>query len=259
MAGLVVRREGSIGWIAFSNPARHNAINYEMIRALPEAVAELDRSAVLRAIVLAGEGADFVSGVDMSELGRTRGSMGATATYNAAIEDVYHAIVHCRKPTLAAIRGACFGIGVSLAVYCDLRVAAEDAVFAQLAARRGLGVSYSSVKRMVDLVGPAHTAEMLYTARRYRAAEAEAIGLINRRVAPEALERETAALAAAIAENAPLSVTAAKHAIRAALADPGHADLRDVQAAIDACHAAEDYDEGRAAFQEKRKPQFKGR
>jgi enoyl-CoA hydratase/carnithine racemase len=259
MAELIVRREGTAGWIVFSNPQKHNAVAYEMIRALPEAISKLDRAAGLHVIGLTGDGPDFVSGVDMSELGLTRGSIGATATYNAALEDAYGAIVRCRKPVLAAIRGACFGIGVSLAVYCDLRIAADDAIFAQLAARRGLGVSYSTVKRLVDLVGPAHAAEMLYTSRRYRAAEAGAIGLVNRVVAAAGLEHELAALCQMLSENAPLSITAAKHAIRAALADPGHPDLREVQAAIDACHASEDYEEGRAAFHEKRKPKFKGR
>ncbi len=222
MAELIERRDGATGWIVFSNPAKHNAVTYEMIRGLPELVAKLDRDAAVRVIGLAGEGESFMSGTDVTEFGRTRGSVGATATYNAALAEAYSAIVNCRKPTLAAIRGACFGIGVSLAVYCDLRVCAADAVFAHLASRLALGVSYESIKRVVDLIGPAHAAELLYTARRYRAEEAQAIGLVNQVVPTEEFARHVAVLCAAIAENAPLSITAAKHGRPDSTANTAH-------------------------------------
>lgn len=113
--------------------------------------------------------------------------------------------------------------------------------------------------RLVGLIGTAHAAEILYTARHLTAAEALAMGLVNRVVPAADLEQAFAELCDRIARNAPLSLVAAKLALRAASGDPGHPDLRAVQAAIDACHSSEDELEGRTAYEEKRKPRFRGR
>jgi enoyl-CoA hydratase len=257
MPELITRREGATGWIIFSNPAKLNAVTYEMIGALPEAVGRLERDPHVKVIALGGDGEHaFVSGADISQFGAIRGSSSATATYNNAMDGAYRAISGARKPTLACIRGACFGAGLSLASYCDLRACSDDAEFAQLAPKLGLAVSYPSVRRLVHLIGPARAADILFTGRRVTGPEALDMGLVNRVFPAAELVERYAALIADIAEGAPLSLLSSKVSIRGVL---GEADMRDVMAAADACHASEDYAEGRKAYTEKRKPTFRGR
>ena len=257
MAELITRREGATGWVVFSNPAKLNAVTYDMIGGLPEAIAKLERDPHVKVIALGGDGERaFISGADISQFDLIRSSSAATATYNNAMDGAYRAISSARKPTLACIRGACFGAGLSLASYCDLRVCSDDAEFAQVAPKLGLAVSYPTVRRLVHLIGPAHAADILFTGRRLGAAEALTMGLVNRVFPVAELVERYAALIADIAEGAPLSLLSTKVSIRGVL---GEADIRDVNAAADACHVSEDYAEGRKAYMEKRKPTFKGR
>lgn len=260
MAELVIRRENGIGWILFSNPPRPNAVTYEMIVALPEAVAHHERDPKVRVIAFAGDNErTLVSGPDITEFSAMPGSVAVATTYITAMEGAYRAVVGTRKPTLACIRGAWFGGGLSVALYCDLRICADDAEFSHPGVRLGSALSYPSTKRLVDMIGPAHATELLFTGRRVAAAEALALGLVNRVVPAAELPAAFAAISEEIGENAPLSITAAKVGIRAALLDPRHVEMRDVQAAIDAAHASEDALEGRKALAEKRKPKFRGR
>jgi enoyl-CoA hydratase/carnithine racemase len=257
MAELITRREGNIGWIIFSNPPKLNAVTYDMMSALPEAMARLDRDPQVKAIAFGGSGMRaFVSGADVKEFGATRGSAGATATYNNAMEEAYKSVSAARKPTLACIRGMCFGVGLSVALYCDMRVCSDDAEFGHQAAKLGMAISFPSIKRLVDIIGAGGATDMLFTGRRVPAAEALQMGLIHRVYPSAGLDSSFVALAAEIAEGAPLSHVATKMAIRSYLGD---ADMRDVKAAIEACHASEDYKEGPRAFAEKRKPNFRGR
>jgi enoyl-CoA hydratase len=261
MAGeLIVKRDGYAAWIVFSNVAKHNAVSLGMWRALPDAVRALDADRDVRLIVVTGDGDKaFISGADISEFAAQRGDTDARAEYNAAVEVGYRTLAATLTPTLAAIRGICFGGGVGLALACDMRLAADDARFCLPAARLGLGYSYAGIKRLADVVGPAYAAEIMATARTFSAAEALQMRLVNR-VAP------AASLAAAVAEtigqvaaNAPLTVRAAMKAIDEALKPSPERDLAAVQAMVDACFASDDYKEGRQAFMEKRKPAFRGR
>ena len=195
MAELVTRRENAIGWILFSNPARQNAVTYEMIVALPEALANHERDPKVRVIAFAGDDErTVVSGADVTEFAAARGSVAVAATYIRAMEDAYRAVVGARKPTLACIRGPWFGGGLSLALYCDLRICADDAELSQPGVRLGSALSYPSTKCLVDLIGPGHAAELLFTGRSVAAAEALALGLVNRVVPAAGLSAAFAAL-----------------------------------------------------------------
>jgi enoyl-CoA hydratase/carnithine racemase len=256
MPELIVRRDGAIGWIVFSNPAKNNAVTYQMIAAMRETVGRVERDPQVRVIAFTGEGGQsFVSGADIAEFGVTR-SASSVVTYNHAMEEAYKAVNSSRKPTLACVRGPCFGVGLSLALYCDMRVCADDAEFSHTAAKLGLGVSYPSVKRLVDVIGPARAADVLFTGRKVGAAEALSLGLVNRVFPTADVEAGFRELASDIADNAPLSLHASKISIRGTL---GEADLHEVRMASEACHGSDDYAEGRKAFIEKRKPNFRGR
>ena len=120
------------------------------------------------------------------------------------------------KPVIAMIRGFCMGGGLLTALQADIRIAADDSQFGVPAAKLGLGYAFGGVTALTSLVGPAWTAEILFSARRFAAAEALRMGLVNRVVPAADLRAEVMSLAAAIAANAPLTVAAAKAAIREA-------------------------------------------
>jgi enoyl-CoA hydratase len=150
VAELIKRRDGAVGWITFSNPARHNAMTYDMWRALPEALTAFDADPAVRVVVLAGDGDKaFVSGADISQFEQQRANEDARAEYNRVVEAAYLAPILAAKPVVAKIRGICMGGGLGLAAACDVRFAADDAVFRMPAARLGLGYSFNGMRRFV--------------------------------------------------------------------------------------------------------------
>lgn len=257
---LLTRKEGAIGWIVFSNVAKHNAVSHDMWAAFPEAMRAFEADPAVRAIVITGDGEKaFISGADISQFEKARASADAQATYNAAVETAYLAPVRCAKPVIARIRGICMGGGLGLAAACDLRFAADDAVFRMPAARLGLGYNYPGIKRFVELIGPANTADIFFTARKFSAPDAQRMGFLNRMVPAAQLDQELSSFLALIAENAPLTMAEVKYGIRQAVASDAERDLDGLMRMIDACFGSEDYKEGRTAFMEKRTPAFKGR
>lgn len=257
---MIAHQDGAIGWITFNNPARHNAVSLAMWEALYEIVTDYAADEAIRVIVLKGAGDKaFVSGADISEFEEKRSSVETTRIYNATSQRASLALKEVNKPTVAMIRGYCVGGGVSTALSCDLRIAAEGSSFAVPAARLGLGYDFEGVRKLVDVVGPAFAREIFYTARRFDAQEALAMGLVNRVVPADGLESYVRDYAATIAGNAPLTVASIKTLVAQALKDGPERDPKLCQEVVDRCFASEDYREGRQAFMEKRKPQFRGR
>jgi enoyl-CoA hydratase len=260
MAELITRKENAVGWVIFSNPAKFNAVSQDMWLALPGAIAAFDADPEVRLIVITGDGNKaFISGADISQFEKARGSAEAQEIYNRAVVDAYEAPVKCTKPVVAKIRGICMGGGLGLAAACDVRIAADDAQFRMPAARLGLGYNYTGIKRFVQLLGAANTADIFFSARKFGAADALAMGFVNRVVPAADLDREAAAYCELLSENAPLTMAAAKFAIRQTGTDPAERDMEKFTRMLDACFASEDYREGRRAFMEKRKPNFTGK
>lgn len=250
---------GPVGYLILDRPARRNALSFEMWKDVTRLITALAADPALRVVVLRGAGdLPFCSGADISEFETMRANAEGARAYENANVVAFDAIAACPLPTIAMIRGFCMGGGMGLAVACDLRVASESAEFAIPPGRLGLAYPPSAIRYIVAAIGAAHAKDLLYTARRVKAAEAEKLGLINRLVAEDALESEVEKLALAIAENAPLSLRAGKLAINHAAGYSFAADMSAVMAAAERCFDSADYREGRAAFLEKRKAGFRG-
>ncbi len=257
---MIAEKEGAIGWITFNNPARHNAVSMAMWEALFEIVADYGADDAIRVIVVKGAGERaFVSGADISEFEEKRSSPETTSVYNETAQKASRALKDVGKPTIAMIRGYCVGGGVSTAMSCDLRIAAEGASFAVPAAKLGLGYEYEGVRKLMDVVGPSFAKEIFFTARQFSAQEALAMGLINRLLPADRLESYVREYAAMIADNAPLTVSSIKTIVAEALKDESRRDRALCQEVVDRCFNSADYREGRQAFMEKRKPKFVGR
>ena len=256
---LRIAVEAPIGWLIVDHPERRNAVTLSMWKAMPAVVAALEADPDVRVIVLCGGGEQaFVSGADIAEFAEVRRDAASARAYEDVNEAAFAALRQAIKPTVAMIRGPCFGGGVGLAAACDLRVAADDAVFSIPAAKLGIAYPPPAIADVVALVGTSRAKDLFFTARRVGHAEALSIGLVDRVVAAADLRAETVALAGTIAANAPLTITAAKAAIAAAVSAEPAAAAR-ARAAAEACFSSADFAEGRDAFLAKRTPRFHGR
>ncbi len=257
---MIAEKDGAIGWITFNNPARHNAVSMAMWEALYDIVHDYAKDSAIRVIVVKGAGDKaFVSGADISEFKEKRSSPETTRIYNQASGRATEALKQVGKPTIAMIRGYCIGGGVSVAMSCDMRIAAEGAKFGVPAAKLGLGYEFKGVRKLVDVVGPTFAKEIFFTARQFTAEEAVTMGLINRVVPEGRLEAYVREYAETIAANAPLTVSSIKTIVDEVVKDESKRDMALCQQVVDRCFNSEDYVEGRTAFMEKRKPKFKGR
>ena len=257
---LLARVEDGVGWLTYNNPARLNALSMAMQQAVPPVLGTFGERDDVRVVVITGAGGRaFVSGADISEFGEKRTSVEARAEYDAAAAAVGRAYAGLDKPIIAMIQGYCIGGGLLTAMGADIRICSEGSQFGVPAARLGLGYGYAGVQQLMGLVGPAWAAEILFSARRLSADEARSVGLVNRVVAADELEGAVRELAASIAANAPLTVRAAKAALREARRDESVRDVASVNALVEACFRSQDYVEGQQAFLEKRSPRFQGR
>ncbi len=244
-----IQRDGPIAWLVFDHPARRNAMTIDMWRAVPERCEELATDPEVRVVILRGAGERaFVAGADISQF-QTERTSSSGGSYEAATAAAYAAIEALPKPTLAMIHGFCIGGGLAIALTADVRYAADDARFALPPAKLGIGYGQEGIDKLVALLGPSVTKEIVYTADLHDAPAALRWGLVNH-VRPKAeLEAYVVEQASIMASRAPLSQLAAKLAVAG---DDRAADV------IAACFASDDYAEGVAAFMEKREPVFRG-
>jgi enoyl-CoA hydratase/carnithine racemase len=257
---LLVDVTGPVAVLTFNNPAKRNALSGDIRAALPDVLTRLQADNDVRVIVVTGAGDKaFVSGADISEFAEQRTSPTARAEFDSGMAAISHAWASLDKPVIAMIRGYCIGGGLLTALQADIRIAADDSQFGVPAAKLGVGYGFGGVAALIGLVGPAWTAEILLSARRFTAAEALQMGLVNRVVRVSDLRDEVMALASTIATNAPLTIAAVKAAIREAGRSPDRRDIARVESLVEACFRSEDYLEGQRAFAEKRPPIFTGR
>jgi len=257
---ILSRKEGGVGYLIFNNPERHNAMSLEMWDATRRVLDDFEHDSNVRVAVLTGAGGKaFVSGADISEFEKLRSSQELIEKYNAVSDKAFTGINDFPKPTISMIRGYCIGGGLGLALCTDLRICSDNSKFGVPAAKLGLGYGYVGVKRLVDLVGPSFAKEIFFTARQFDTQEALAMGLVNRVVPSADLETYVKNYAETISGNAPLTIHAVKVTVAQAVREDAQRDIALADRLVAQCYASNDYKEGRKAFMEKRKPQFKGR
>jgi enoyl-CoA hydratase/carnithine racemase len=249
-----------VGVVTFNNPEKRNAMSLDMWEGFGLALIELREDPNVRVVILTGAGDKaFMSGADISQFEKNRHNAQASEEYSRRSDAQRALLANYPKPTIACIRGFCLGGGMQVAMLADIRIAAATSHFGIPAAKLGIAYGYDGLKHLVSLVGPSWARLLLYTGMRIDSAEAVRIGLVDRMVADADLWGATVEIARTISDNAPLAIQAAKITIAQILKDPDQRDMAAIKAIGTACMDSEDFREGRRAFMEKRKPQFKGR
>jgi enoyl-CoA hydratase/carnithine racemase len=255
MGDLELVFDGALARIRFVAPARRNALNRATWRALPEACAAIEARADALVVVVDGAGGHFSAGADIAEFDLVFRDAEATHDYVEAIQAALRALAALDRPTIAAVEGSAIGGGLAVALSCDLRFAADDAILATPPARHGLLYGPIETSRLIALVGPARAKDLLFSGRRVAPTEALAIGLVDRVVPAAELETSVEDYAAGLAGLSQRSIRGAKRIVDA-LAAGLPLDDAALRAEVEAAALGEDFREGRAAFAEKRPPRF---
>ncbi|MBR0751882.1 enoyl-CoA hydratase/isomerase family protein [Bradyrhizobium jicamae] len=249
-----------VGVVTFNNPDKRNAMSLEMWEGFGQALTALRDDPAVRVVILVGAGDKaFVSGADISQFEKTRHNAEASEEYSKRSAAQRALLADYPKPTIACIRGFCLGGGMQVAMLADIRIAGSGSQFGIPAAKLGIAYGYDGLRHLVSLVGPSWARLIMYTGMRINSAEAQRIGLVDRVLDDAEVWDATLEIARTISGNAPLAIKAAKITIAQVLKDPAERDMAAIkQIGID-CMDSEDFREGRTAFMEKRKPQFRGR
>jgi enoyl-CoA hydratase len=249
---------GSIAFLTFNRPAARNALTWAMYDALVEACDRVDDDDTVRVFVVRANGDAFAAGTDIRQF--TEFASGADGiAYERRLDAVIDRLERVSIPTIAQVHGVAAGGGCAIALTCDLRVCTPSAQFGVPIARTlGNCLSAANLARLVDLVGPARTKELLFTGRLLDATEAASLGLVTRLVEPGDIDTVVRELAQSIAANAPLTIRATKEVVRR-IAVRRRLDVAEADDLIAACYASEDFREGVTAFLEKRRARFTGR
>jgi enoyl-CoA hydratase/carnithine racemase len=249
------RVEDGIATVTLNRPDRRNAMNAALLTGLRACVDRLEDRRDVRVIVIRGAGPAFCAGMDLREM-EQRG--GAPGDPEADVVAALQRVEAVRHPTIAMVHGDAIAGGCELALHCDLRVAADVARFGMPLARIGLVVPFALGQKLLEIVGPAHARQLLFTGRPVDATRALAIGMVHQVVPAAEVEVETYALARAIAANAPLALAGMKATIQRALSLSERIEHADLDALAARARRSADASEGRRAILERRPPSFRG-
>jgi enoyl-CoA hydratase/carnithine racemase len=253
---LIVETNEGVTLIRLNRPQALNALNGQLMDEMTAALAAAETDEAVRCIVITGSDRAFAAGADIKEM--------ASKSYADVYKEDFitrnwEAVARCRKPVIAAVAGFALGGGCELAMMCDFIIAADTAKFGQPEINLGVVPGAGGTQRLPRYVGKAKAMDMVLTARRMDAAEAERAGLVSRVVPAADLIPTALEAAKAIAALSPLSVMMAKELVNAAYETPLNQGVKIERRLFHSLFAFEDQTEGMAAFVEKRKPDFKSR
>lgn len=270
---LLAHVEDRVAVITMNRPSRRNALSGAMLAAMQDLLAEFEVASDVGCVLLTGAGGAFCAGGDVKGMaeGSHASSAGASSTRPPSVDEMIHRqrlsqrgtagkLYSMPKPTLAAIPGAAAGAGLSLALACDLRIASERAILTTAFAKVGFSGDYGGSYFITKLVGSAKARELYMLSERIESGEALRLGLVNRVVPDDALEKEALALAVRLAHGPAVAYRYIKENLNRALEGGGLEECLDLEATHHV-HAARTQDHQNAvkAFVEKREPVFEGR
>jgi enoyl-CoA hydratase/carnithine racemase len=251
---ILTRVADGIATITLNRPEQRNAMNTALLTGLRAAVDDLDARRDVRVVVVRGAGPAFCAGMDLKEME----SRGGARDPEGDVVGVLQRVEASRHPTIALVHGDAIAGGCELALHCDLRVMGESARIGMPLARIGMVVPFPLGRKLVEVIGPAHTRQLLFTGRPIDGRRAYEIGMVHQ-VAPAAeVEAAGLALARTLADNAPLSLAGMKAVVQRVVANRPPVDHADLDAAALAARKSADASEGRRAMLDKRQPNFRG-
>jgi enoyl-CoA hydratase/carnithine racemase len=258
MPTVLTEDRGPVRHVILNRPEKRNAMNGELVREAGVALKGAANDPDVRCVVLRGEGAMFSSGMDLGSLRDLADDPRHLRAFRRECLDAWNLAEEMLKPTIAQIHGACIGGAMELALACDFRVLAEDALVGILETRVGLIPDVGGSSRLPAIVGLGRAKEMIMTGRMVGAEEAHRIGLANRIAPPDRLDAATEELVGELLACAPIAVGLAKRVMDAAAKPALALTLEQEVAAQQLCAQTDDFAEGARAFFEKREPEFSG-
>jgi enoyl-CoA hydratase/carnithine racemase len=258
MTLVLTEDRGPVRHVILNRPEKRNAFNRELVRATGEALRAAAGDASVHCVVLRGAGPMFSSGMDLASLNALAEAPEHLRAFRRECIDAWNLAEEMTKPTVCAIHGACLGGAMELALACDLRVIAADAVVGLPETRIGLIPDVGGSSRLPAVVGLGRAKELIMTGKIIGGEEAERIGLANRVAPADELDAAVQTLVGELLACAPVAVGLAKRVMDAS-AKPALSTTLELEVALqERCAATADYAEGAAAFKEKRQPEFSG-
>ena len=248
-------REGQVALLRLNRPEARNALSPELMEELVAELERLDPGSDIRCAVIAGSDKVFAAGADIKVMSERSFAEALTHPSSA----FWRRLAAIKTPMIAAVSGYALGGGCELALACDMIVASDTAVFGQPEINLGIIPGGGGTQRLARVLGKQRAMEYVLTGRRFDAAEAAAMGLVNKVVPGDSWLEEAMALAAAVAKQPPIASRLAKQAVIAAEETALSAGLENERRLYELAMATEDRVEGMKAFLEKREPKFEGR